>query len=120
MNYQDFIKDKIAIAKIEGFDVSDSEIPSVLKPHQRDIVKWAVRGGCRAVFASFGLGKSVIQLSIMKIISEHEKGKTLIVAPLGVRQEFVRDARDLLGLELEYVRTDAEAETAGRYCITNY
>lgn len=37
MNYQDFIKNKIAIAKIGGFEVADSEIPSVLKPHQRDI-----------------------------------------------------------------------------------
>ena len=120
MNYQDFIKNKIAIAKIGGFEVADSEIPSVLKPHQRDIVKWAIRGGCRAIFASFGLGKSVIQLSIMKIISEREKRKTLIIAPLGVKQEFVRDGRDLLGMDLQYVRTDAEAKAAGRYCITNY
>ena len=120
MNYQDFIKNKIAIAKIGGFEVADSEIPSLLKPHQRDIVKWAIRGGCRAIFASFGLGKSVIQLSIMKIISEHEKRKTLIIAPLGVKQEFVRDGRDLLGMDLQYVRTDAEAKAAGRYCITNY
>ena len=95
--------------------MADSEIPSVLKPHQRDIVKWAIRGGCRAIFASFGLGKSVIQLSIMKIISEHEKRKTLIIAPLGVKQEFVRDGRDLLGMDLQYVRTDAEAKAAGRY-----
>ena len=120
MNYQDFIKNKIAIAKIGGFEGADSEIPSVLKPHQRDIVKWAILGGCRAIFASFGLGKSVIQLSIMKIISEREKRKTLIIAPLGVKQEFVRDGRDLLGMDLQYVRTDAEAKAAGRYCITNY
>lgn len=72
MNYQDFIKNKIAIAKIGGFEVADSEIPSVLKPHQRDIVKWAIRGGCRAIFAGFGLGKSVIQLSIMCNIYDNQ------------------------------------------------
>lgn len=60
-NYMEFLKSKMAIAKDTGFEIKDSEINSVLLPHQRDIVKWAVHGGRRAVFAQFGLGKTIIQ-----------------------------------------------------------
>src|SRR6185437_10218397 len=73
------------------------------KPHQRDIVKEAVRKGCYAIFAAFGLGKSIIQVEIARLIVkkifEHDGyawhrescGKFLITCPLSVRQEFIRD-----------------------------
>ena len=67
MNYQEFIKSKIAVAPQGGFEVAPEQLPEILKPHQRDIVRWALRGGQRAVFASFGLGKTAIQLAIMKL-----------------------------------------------------
>ena len=70
MDYQNFVRGKIAMAKFSGFDVNDSEISPILKPHQRDIVKWAVRGGCRAIFSAFGLGKSVMQIDIVKRLIE--------------------------------------------------
>ena len=122
MSYQDFIKNKIAVSPLGGFDVAQNELPECLLPHQRDIVRWALRGGQRAIFASFGLGKTLIQLAIMdKIAKHHPEGKTLIVAPLGVKQEFTRDARRFFNRELKYVRTDDELATMeGQYFITNY
>ena len=112
MTYEDFLKNKIAIAKLEGFEVTLSDLPDVLKPHQADIVRWACKGGSRAIFAQFGLGKTLIQLAIMQQVVKHEGGKTLIVCPLGVKQEFVRDAETLLNMRVQYVRTNAEAEEA--------
>lgn len=38
MNYIDFLKSKMAVAPISGFDISDSDINPTLKPHQRDAV----------------------------------------------------------------------------------
>ena len=38
-DYLSFLKSKIEIAKESGFDVADSEIHPVLKPHQRDAVR---------------------------------------------------------------------------------
>jgi len=77
-------------------------------------------GGRRAVFASFGLGKTLIQLEICRLIRKHKGGKALIVCPLGVRQEFKTDAVKL-GVSVEYVRTSAEAEAAtADICLTNY
>ena len=56
-DYMEFIADKRTHAPHSGFDPGDS-ISDVLFPHQRDIVRWAVIGGRRAIFAAFGLGKS--------------------------------------------------------------
>lgn len=56
-SYDSFLRSKIKIAPESGFDITDGEINKALKPHQRDAVKWAIKGGRRAVFAAFGLGK---------------------------------------------------------------
>ena len=50
--YTEFLRNKIRLADFAGYDVGESEINPILKPHQRAIVKWAVRGGCRAIFAA--------------------------------------------------------------------
>lgn len=121
--YYDFLKSKIDIAPESGFEIQPHEVNPALKPHQRDAVMWAVRGGRRALFESFGLGKTAQQLEWCRIISQHEQGRALIILPLGVRQEFQRDAVRLLGWDAPppYVRTDAEAERAsGNILITNY
>ena len=62
MNYLEFIRSKIEQAPVSGFDIDTGELHHVLLPHQRDIVKWLVKGGRRALFASFGLGKTIMEL----------------------------------------------------------
>jgi len=120
-DYIEFLKGKIEIAKDSGFDVTDSEISICLKPHQRDAVKWAVRGGRRALFESFGLGKTLQQLEALRLVISRHGGKALIVCPLGVRQEFKQDAENLLGIRVEYVRNMAEVKTStADIFITNY
>jgi DNA modification methylase len=112
----------MVIAAESGFDVADHEINQNLKPHQRDAVRWAVKGGKRALFESFGLGKTVQELEIARLVTEKTGGRALIVLPLGVRQEFRRDAERILGMEPPaYVRSMAEIEAAkGRILMTNY
>jgi DNA modification methylase len=116
--YVEFLKRKAAIANTKGITVDASEVNPILKPHQIAMVVWALRGGCRALFASFGLGKTVVQLEIVRLVLKYNTGRGLIVAPLGVRQEFIRDAR-MLGIELTFIRTIEEAGETGIY-ITNY
>jgi hypothetical protein len=84
-SYQDFLRAKAAIAPLGGFECDPSEVHPILKPHQRDAVVWAVRGGRRALFESFGLGKTVQQLEIARIVlAKLGGGRGLIVCPLGV------------------------------------
>lgn len=122
MGYIDFLQSKIEVAKETGFNISPDEVSPILKPHQRDAVMWAVRGGRRALFEAFGLGKTSQELEYCRIVSEHENGQSLIVLPLGVKQEFYNDAIDLLKIEPpEYVRTMEEVKrTKGNILITNY
>ena len=118
MEYEDFLKAKAKLGKFFGFDVEDNEMNDILFPHQKDIVKWALKGGRRAIFAQFGLGKSFMQLEILRIIGLREKGCQLIIAPLGVIQEFKTDA-DKLNIEIKFIRRTEELEKSGMY-ITNY
>ncbi len=107
--YDDFLHSKIQVAPVSGFQVPEAALNPALKPHQRDAVLWAIKGGRRALFESFGLGKTVQELEWCRLVAQHEGGKVLIVLPLGVRQEFCRDAVELLGMEPPaYVRTMAE------------
>lgn len=107
--YEEFLRSKMELAPKSGFEIDLSEINPVLKPHQRDAVQWAVRGGRRALFERFGLGKTIQELEWCRIITEHQGGKALLVLPLGVRQEFTHDAQELLHIAPpQYVRTMAE------------
>jgi len=82
MEYREFLEGKIKLSEMHGFGCEPDEINPILKPHQRDIVQWAVRGGKRAIFAAFGLGKSVIQIETLRILGEKlGGGKLLIVCP---------------------------------------
>lgn len=123
--YTEFLKSKMSIAPVSGFDINVGDMEfldgTVLKPHQRDSINWAIRGGRRALFQSFGLGKTIQQLIICHVITDKEGGRALIVAPLEVRHEFAKDANEKLGIEIEYVRTMEEVENAsGNILITNY
>ena len=122
MTYQDFIKTKIELAIESGFEIEPEEINPALMPHQKAAVCWAIRGGKRALFESFGLGKTVQELEFCRQVIRHEGGKALIVCPLGVRQEFTRDAKQLLGYDPPvYVRTMEEVlNTDKDIMITNY
>lgn len=122
MDYITFLQTKIEIATESGFDIEPSQLNKALKPHQRDAVSWALRGGRRALFESFGLGKTVQELEFCHQAANHERGRALIVLPLGVKQEFTRDAVEILGYPApEYCRTmeEVRASSAG-IVLTNY
>ena len=122
MTYKEFLETKIELATESGFKVAPEQVNKVLKPHQRDAVIWALKGGRRALFESFGLGKTVQEIEFCKLAAEHGNGRALIVLPLGVKQEFTRDAVEVLGYEKpEYCRTMEEVYACkNRIVLTNY
>lgn len=123
MEYLDFLKQKIEIAKESGFEIHKDNINKALKPHQKDAVVWALKGGRRALFESFGLGKTVQEIEFCYQAVKHAGGKALIVLPLGVKQEFTQDAVHVLGYqEPRYVRTMEEVRNVEdeEILLTNY
>lgn len=120
--YEKFLQSKIKIEKEQGHEIQASGINPILKPHQKAIVEWMVKGGRRACFASFGLGKSIIQLEAVRITRDISGGMGLIVIPLGVRQEFVRDSIEILKWEHapKFIRRIEEATDPNGIYMTNY
>lgn len=122
MNYKEFLESKIELATESGFIVDPADINPALKPHQKDAVRWALKGGRRALFESFGLGKTIQEIEFCYQAVKHCGGRALIVLPLGVKQEFTRDAVEILGYDQpEYCRTMEEVEKCrSRIVLTNY
>ncbi len=56
--YQNFLRSKIEVAPASGFEISPSSLSPALKPHQRDAVAWALRGGRRLRLAGAGTRSS--------------------------------------------------------------
>jgi DNA modification methylase len=122
MEYIDFLKTKMAISSQTGFDVDESQLTPSLFPHVKDTVRWAIKGGCRAIFSSFGMQKTVTQLEILRIITEQNPGTfALVVCPKRVVVEFVTQAKQHLDMTVTYVRNMEEVRNCQtRIMITNY
>lgn len=116
--YRRFLESKCQFAQTFGFAVAPDELHPLLWRHQPDLVRWAVLKGRAAIFAAFGLGKTLIQCEVLRLILKHEGGRQLIVLPLGVRQEFTRDGAKL-GLTFTFVRASEDVGGDGLY-LTNY
>lgn len=120
--YLEFLEKKIVVAGTFGTEIDKNEINPIALPHQKDIIHWAISGGRRAIFASFGLGKTLMQLEIARLIIDKTKKPFLICMPLGVVGEF-RDDNDLLGAkyQVKYI-TDTDEFDSSELAIylTNY
>ena len=114
-DYQSFLDSKRLTQKPCGFEPVD------LNPHlfdfQRDIVKWACRKGRAAIFADCGMGKTIMQLSWAEQIYKHRGGFVLIVAPLAVSAQTVREGR-VFGIEVNKCRKARDLKPGIN--ITNY
>lgn len=115
MSYAEFLSAKLAHDTPSGFDVALR--PSYLFPFQRDLVRWALRRGRAALFASTGLGKTRMQLEWAQRVARHAGGPVLILAPLSVASQTQGEA-ELLGIKAEVARE--QPASPGPIVITNY
>jgi hypothetical protein len=118
MDYQDFLRAKADFEVDYGQPVTAAEVHPKLKEHQRDIVRWAVEGGRRAIFAAFGMGKTFMQLETLRLTLAHAGGRALLIAPLGVRGDIIRDGRKI-NVDVKFIRRAEDIAGDGIY-LTNY
>lgn len=114
MTYADFLAGKQRTAASAGHEIAEGDVNPLLHSWQRQIVTWATRKGRAAVWADTGLGKTWMSLEILRLSGS----RTLVVAPLAVCHQTVREAAKL-GITLRYARSDADAAGPGMW-ITNY
>lgn len=111
-DYQNFLESKLFIPPTSGIEVD--EINPKLYPFQQDLTRWALRRGRAALFCDCGLGKTPMQLEW----AHHVPGNVLILAPLAVAKQTLREAEKFGIGDIAYARTQAEVST--RLTITNY
>ena len=114
VSYRDFLARKTAAAPEAGRAADVGDVHPMLHAWQKQIVTWAVRTGRAAIWADTGLGKTVVQLEWARLSGE----TALIVAPLAICQQTVREAAKL-GITARYVRDGADVDGSGIW-ITNY
>lgn len=114
MTYADFLAAKHRVALTHGQPITAGVVHPRLFGFQRHIVAWAVERGRAAVWADTGLGKTGIALEWARLSGD----RTMVVAPLAVCAQTVREAAEL-GIHARYVRAEADAAGPGMW-VTNY
>ena len=115
MEYIEFLKAKKHLTGNFGFDPIN--IPDNLFDFQKYIVEWALKKGRGAIFVDTGLGKTIIQLVIADNIVKKTNGKVLILTPLAVAFQFVKEA-EKMGIDSVSYSKDGSLKTD--IVLTNY
>lgn len=92
-------------------------MPDCAFPFQRYLIAWAVRLGRGALFADCGLGKTLMQLAWAENVVRYTNRPVLILTPLAVAQQTVREA-ERFGIDA--VRSTDGKLTGKRIVVANY
>jgi DNA modification methylase len=92
MNYTEFLKTKHKNIIQSGFKIDESLLNYNLFPFQKFIVSRALNAGKYAIFADCGLGKTLMQLEWAFQVSSYTKKHVLILMPLAVKGQTIKEA----------------------------
>jgi hypothetical protein len=115
-NYESFLSNKLGVDVPTGI-ADPPELAGHLFPFQSDLVRWALKRGRAAIFADCGLGKGPMALEWAHHVSAHTGRPVIIVAPLAVAQQFVREGQKF-GRPVTYARD--RSDLSGNIIVTNY
>jgi superfamily II DNA or RNA helicase len=115
MKYEDFLNAKMQSGGDFGFD--PEWMPDSLFDFQRALVEWSCRKGRAAIFADCGLGKTAMQLTWAENVARKTGGRVLILAPLAVAFQTVREG-EKFGIEVVHRREGLQP--GDRIAVTNY
>jgi len=117
MRYSEFLSDKAIHAFDAGFTPDESKYPTEMMPHQVVSTTWALKRGKAALFHDTGLGKTIQQLTWAKLVNEKTGQPVIIVAPLAVTKQTVREG-EKFGIACSIANFQDDVES-GVY-VTNY
>ncbi len=115
MKYEDFLKGKLKSRPKSGFDMQEKH--ENLFEWQRYVTDWACKTGSAALFEDCGLGKTAQQLAWAQETAQKTGRPTLILAPLAVSRQTVREG-EKFGVPVTLAEMDADITPGVN--ITNY
>lgn len=100
MNYEDFLERKKHTTQDYGIELNF--IPDGMFDYQQHVTEYAVKKGRCACFLDTGLGKTIIELTVAKNYVNATKKPVLIITPLAVAFQFVKECKKFGIGEIEY------------------
>lgn len=116
LDYHAFLTDKSHSGSMHGF--TPDALPDFLFDFQHSLVGWALRKGRAALFADCGLGKTGMELAWADAIVQRENRHVLILAPLAVASQTIREAAKF-GIEAVH-STNGTLPPRATTIVTNY
>ena len=90
-DYLKFLEQKQKCQILSGFDIDESNLNKSMFDFQKFIVKRALKAGKYAIFADCGLGKTLMQLEWANQVNKHTNKPVLILAPLAVAGQTLKE-----------------------------
>jgi superfamily II DNA or RNA helicase len=118
--YLQFLEAKTPSARAVGFTVDRFMLNDLLKPWQTQLVTWALKLGRAAFFADCGLGKTFMQLEWASRVAEHTGNPVLILCPLAVAAQTVKEARRFGIRNVKYCTAQDQVMADTRIIVANY
>ncbi len=115
MDYQSFIESKRHTLGSYGFE--PVWMPERAFDFQQAIIEKAVRKGRMGIFCDTGLGKTLIQLSIAENIVRKTNKRVLILTPLAVAFQFIKEAENI---GISDVVHSKDGGLTGKIIVCNY
>lgn len=118
--YQEFLDQKKQQRVESGFVVNDEQLNPALFPFQKYCVKRALAVGKFALFEDCGLGKTIQQLEWAQKVCEKIDKPVLILAPLAVISQTIKEGEKFGYVVKEIGDMDYQQDMETGIYITNY
>jgi len=92
-------------------------MPDIAFDYQRHVITQALEKGRKAIFADTGMGKTLMQLTIAQNIVNHTGGAVLILTPLAVAFQFLKEAKFIGVDDIEYSK---DGKHSAKIVVCNY
>lgn len=113
MTYEQFLESKRHIS--QNFGINPKWLPDSMFDYQKYVTEYAIKKGRCAVYT--GLGKTVIELTIAKNYVEETNKPVLIITPLAVAFQFIKEAKKFNIGDIEYSK---DGNYKSKIVVCNY
>lgn len=115
MTYQQFIESKRH--RSLDYGISPTFLPNGMFDYQRYVAEYAIKKGRCAVFLDTGLGKTLIELTIATNFIRETNKPVLIITPLAVAFQFIKEAKKFDIDDIEYSK---DGSFKSKIVVCNY
>lgn len=114
-DYIDFLERKRHVSN--DFGIQASFIPDNLFDYQKYVAEYGIKKGRSAVFLDTGLGKTIIELVTATNYLRHTNKPVLIITPLAVAFQFIKEAE---AFNIDDVQYSRDGKFTSKIVICNY